>query len=253
VRRIFIALSAGATVLVAALSAPAPAGASTVTHGRLLQHQTSASSGEKSSNWSGDVVTGGTYTRVTGSWVVPKVKVTKTNRFAADWVGIGGYSTGDLVQSGTAEQSVNGHASYYAWTEILPASESRLTGFSVHPGDSITDDVDQVSSGSWVITVTNHTTGAVAITNLQYASTQLSAEWIHEAPTVGSGQARLASTSNAVFDLGTVNGSTPIGTAGTLHEIQLVGATDATPSALDGDQDGFAVADGRSAPKPPTT
>lgn len=252
-RRFLIVLLAAATVSAALLATSLSSGAAAVTHGRLEARGVSTSGLERSSNWSGDAVTGGAYTHVTGSWIVPKVKVTKTNRYAADWVGIGGYSSNDLVQSGTAEQSVNGHATYYAWTEILPASESKLAGFTVHAGDAITDDVNEVAASSWVITVTNHATGAVATRNLQYTSTHSSAEWIHEAPTVGFGQSHLASSSKAVFDLGTVNGSTVIGSAGTLHEIQLVGATDATPSALDGDHDGFAVADGASSPSPPTT
>jgi hypothetical protein len=115
----------------------------------------------------------------------------------------------------------------------------------------MTVDVNQVSVGSWTITVTNHTTGQVFTKNLNYASTHASAEWIHEAPTVGSGQARLATTSNANYDHATVNGSTVIGSAGTLHEIQLVGPTYSTPSVLDSDKDGFAVKDGKTAPAPP--
>ncbi len=212
-----------------------------------------ASALEQSSNWSGAAVTGGSYTRVTGSWVVPKVKVTSGNRYAADWVGIGGYSTGDLIQAGTSEESVGGRANYYAWTEILPAPEVRISGMAIHPGDSMTVDVNQVSVGAWTITVSDHTTGASFTKNLTYASTHTSAEWIHEAPTVGGGQARLASTSAVGFDHGTVNGSTVIGNAGTLHEIQLVGPTYATPSRLDTDGDGLTVADGTAVPQPPSS
>ena len=54
-----------------------------------------------------------------------------------------------------------------------------------------------------------------------------------------------------------MNGSTVIGNAGTLHKIVLVGAvpsdTNATPSVLDSDEDGFAVADGTKAPPPPAS
>ena len=64
-------------------------------------------------------------------------------------------------------------------------------------------------------------------------------------------QATLATTTTVDFDLGTVNGSAVIGSAGTRHRIQLVGPTDATPSTLDSDKDGFADADGPTAPSPP--
>jgi hypothetical protein len=54
-----------------------------------------------------------------------------------------------------------------------------------------------------------------------------------------------------------VNGSTVIGSAGTLTKIQLAGYlpgyTKATPSKLDSDEDGFAVADGSTAPPPPAS
>ena len=225
-------------------------GAAAVTHG-VLHRVTGTSALEQSSNWSGVAVTGKSYTRVTGTWKVPTVTVTPNNRYAADWVGIGGYSTQDLIQAGTAEESVSGHTNYYAWTEILPAPESQLSGFAVHPGNSITVDVNQLSVGSWAITVTNNTTGQSTVKDLNYASTHASAEWIHEAPTVGGQQAQLAKTTKAIFDNGTVNGSTAIGSGGTLHEIQLIGRTDATPSRLDSDSNGFAVADGATAPSPP--
>lgn len=238
-----------ATATVLATSPTAPA--ATLSHARFHSAPGATKALEQSSNWSGVAVTGNTYTRATGSWVVPKVKITSGNRYAADWVGIGGYSTNDLIQAGTSEESVGGHANYYAWTEILPAPELQITGFAVHPGNSMTVDVNQVSAGSWTITVTNHTTGQTFTKNLNYVSTHASAEWIHEAPTVGGGQARLASTSIATFDPGTVNGATVIGSAGTLHEIQLVGPTKATPSNLDSDHNGFSVKDGGTAPSPP--
>jgi hypothetical protein len=236
----------------AGVLATSPSGsAAALTHGLFHSAPGATKALEQSSNWSGVAVTGGSYTRATGSWIVPKVKITTGNRYAADWVGIGGYSTNDLIQAGTSEESIGGHANYYAWTEILPAPESQISGFAVHPGDSMTVDVNQVSVGNWTITVTDHTTGQTSTKNLNYASTHASAEWIHEAPTVGGGQARLASTSIAKFDPNTVNGSTVIGSAGTLHEIQLVGPTDATPSSLDSDHDGFRVKDGATAPSPP--
>jgi hypothetical protein len=253
-RRALILLAAGPLAGLAALSSSSsPIAAAAVTHGSLHHVSGAISALVQSSNWSGVAVTGGSYTRATGSWVVPTVKVTTGNRYAADWVGIGGYSSGDLIQAGTSEEIVGGHTNYYAWTEILPAPEVKISGFVVHPGDSMTVDVAEASLGAWTITVSNHTTAQVFTKNLSYASTNSSAEWIHEAPTVGGTQARLASTSAANFDHGTVNGSIVIGSAGTIHEIQLVGATRATPSGLDSDHDGFRVADGSRAPRPPAS
>jgi hypothetical protein len=253
-RRALMVLAVGPLAGLAALfSSSSPIAAAAVTHGALHPVTGAVAALVQSTNWSGVAVTGGAYTRATGSWVVPTVKVTKGNRYAADWVGIGGYSSGGVIQAGTSEEIVGGHANYYAWTEILPAPEAKISGFVVHPGDSMTVDVAEASLGAWAITVSNHTTAQVFTKNLSYASTNSSAEWIHEAPTVGGAQARLASTSTATFDHGTVNGSTAIGSAGTIHEIQLVSATRATPSGLDSDRDGFSVADGSRAPRPPSS
>ena len=250
-RRILLSIAATSLAATAAIAASPGGAASAVSHGLFHPAGGSTRNLQQSSNWSGLAATSGGYTRVTGTWNVPKVTVTSTNRYAADWVGIGGYNTQDLIQAGTAEESVNGTAHYYAWTEILPAPEAKIARFAVHPGNSITVDVNQVSTGSWTITVTNHSTGKTAVKNLNYVSTHASAEWIHEAPTVGGSQARLATTTNADFDHGTVNGSTVAGSAGGLQFIQLVGPTDATPSGLDSDSDGLAVADGAVAPPPP--
>ncbi len=249
-RRLVVTVVAPLAVLASFSTSAVPAAAS-ATHGCFVATAGSGAALEHSSNWAGIAVTGGHYARAAGSWTVPRVKVTAGNRYAADWVGIGGYSTGDLIQSGTSEESVNGHANYYAWTEILPAPEVQLSGFAIRPGDAVTISITEASIGSWTIVVTNHSTGQTATKRLNYASTYSSAEWIHEAPTVGGTQSRLATTSTAIFDLGTVNGATPIGSAGTGHRIQLVGPTDATPSLLGGDHDGFAVADGAAVPPAP--
>jgi hypothetical protein len=207
----------------------------------------------QSTNWSGVADTGGTYTSVTGSWKVPTVKAASGNRFASDWVGIGGFSTGDLIQAGTSEQRVGGVNQYNAWTEILPASEVVIPGFTIHPGDAMTVTVKKGTGNSWTITVKDATSGHTFTKHLTYASCLCSAEWIHEAPTVNGTQSRLASTTNAVFDPGFVNGTTVIGSGGTVNRIQLVGPTDATPSNLDSDHDGFQVKDGSAVPSPPAS
>ena len=50
-----------------------------------------------------------------------------------------------------------------------------------------------------------------------------------------------------------MNGTTVIGSGGTVNRIQLIGPTDATPSNLDSDHNGFQVADGLAVPPPPNT
>jgi len=255
VRRITLTFAVGCLAASAAL-AGSPRGAAAQLSHSVFRHVGAANAGlQHSSNWSGIAVTGQVYTRAAGSWTVPMVIATPGNRYASDWVGIGGYSSGDLIQAGTSEQYTGGHASYNAWTEILPASEVVIQGFHVRPGDAMTVDITKGSGNAWTIVVTDATESEVFTKHLTYSSGESSAEWIHEAP--GGSIVDIASTTNTDFYRGTVNGSTVIGGAGAQHRIQLVGAapgdTKATPSKLDSDKDGFAVADGSTAPKPPAS
>jgi hypothetical protein len=212
---------------------------------------------QQSTNWSGYADTGLTYTQVKGTWKVPTVKVQSGNKYASDWVGIGGYSEGTLIQAGTSEQSVGGVITYNAWTEILPAPEVPISGFTVHPGDNMTVTVKKVAGvNKWSITVKDATAGETSTKSFTYASSEASAEWIHEAPTVGGSQSVLALTNNVTFTADTLNGATKLASGGTINEIQMVTSADkpeATPSAVSTKGDAFAVADGAKAPKAPTS
>lgn len=209
---------------------------------------------QQSNNWSGYVATSGRYTHVAGSWRIPTVAVTPDDRYSSTWVGIGGDPTPDLIQAGTEQDSVGGQAVYTAWTEILPEPETRITSMTVHPGDVMSVDISQGKLSTWKITVTDTSTGVSFTRSTPYASTHSTAEWIHEAPTVGGVIANLANTSNAVFDHGSANGKS-IANAGGVTTIVLIdqntGAQDATPGPLDSEGDGFQVADGAGAPPAP--
>ena len=254
-RRITLALAVGWLAIPVALASTTN-GVAAINHG--VFHTSGAQTRQAllhSSNWSGVADTGGTYHSVKGSWKVPTVTAAPGNRYAADWVGIGGCCTGDqtLIQAGVGEQFANGTASYNAWTEIIPAAEVVIPGFPIHPGDAMTVSVKKGNGNQWTIVVKDATSGQTFTKKLTYASCLCSAEWIHEAPTVNGSQAVLASTTNVVFDPGFVNATTVIGSGGTVNRIQLVGPTDATPSKLDTDHNGFQVADGSAVPPPPSS
>jgi hypothetical protein len=151
----------------------------------------------ESQNWSGYAATGGKFTAINGTWTVPQVSAaattTGTSRRGpsgfgdATWVGVGGVSGRDLIQAGTEASVVGpGHAVYDAWVEMLPEA-SQTVPLTVSPGDSITIAIDEDSqgSGSWSVSYVNNTTGQKYQTNVQYASSESSAEWIEEAPSGG--------------------------------------------------------------------
>ena len=146
---------------------------------------TAAADVSTSSNWSGYSATGGSFTSVTGTWTVPTVAST-TSGADATWVGIGGITSNDLIQAGTQASVSNGEVAYDAWIEMLPAS-SKPVSLSVNPGDSVTVSITQKSALDWTISMKNNTTGGAYNTTVQYRSSNSSAEWVQEAPSVNRG------------------------------------------------------------------
>lgn len=222
-------------------------------------------------NWSGyaqSVTKRGTFTAVRDYWTVPTVNTTVSgDRYSADWVGIGGYSDNTLVQTGTEADSIGGKAKYDAWTEILPAPEVVITGLVIKPGDKMEGLVKETTAGTWKITVFDRTTGKSGGRTVNYRSSGLSAEAIHERPDIGGRLATLARTSNVTFDPGSFSTAAPgtlvwqpllkAASHATVNEIFMVNnagtAIIASPSAGDTDSDGFTVADGSTSPSPPSS
>ncbi len=138
-----------------------------------------------SDNWAGYIATGGTYTSVSGSWVVPQVSGSGTSSDAT-WVGIGGTTSNDLIQTGTrAIVNSNGQVSYQAWYEMLPGN-SQNTPLTISAGDSITASISKQSTDQWVISLLDSTTGKNYETTVTYTSSLSSAEWIEEMPVLGN-------------------------------------------------------------------
>ena len=152
----------------------------------VTQPGTPASVTSSSSNWSGYVASGGTFTSVTATWAVPTVSPNASGADAT-WVGIGGLQTRDLIQAGTqAMVDGSGTVEYSSWIEMLPAS-SRNVPLSVTAGDSVTVTITQKTATDWLIAMKNNTSGDTYNVTVQYNSSNSSAEWVQEAPSVGRG------------------------------------------------------------------
>lgn len=152
----------------------------------VAQPGTPATVTSSSSNWSGYAASGGTFTSVTGTWTVPTVAGT-TAGADATWVGIGGLTTSDLIQAGTqAMVDGSGTVQYSSWIEMLPAASQRVP-LSVTAGDSVTVTITQQSGNDWLIAMKNNTTGGTYSITVQYSSSNSSAEWVQEAPSIGRG------------------------------------------------------------------
>lgn len=208
--------------------------------------------GWTSSNWSGYAVTGSSLSSVTGAWTVPTVTRSRKSTYSASWAGIDGFNNSSLIQAGTG-QDYSGSASYYAWWEILPAPETRISSMTIRPGDKVSVNIHRVSGSSWSIAVSDSTTGQSFTTTQTYTGPGASAEWIEEAPTVGGRQATIANYGRTTFDPGTVNGGNPHLKASDGGALVQHGSQVSTPSNPDSDTDGFAIAYGSTAPAAPAS
>ncbi len=159
-----------------------------------------------SSNWSGyelaNFQTGQKYTSAYVTWVVPTVTYgqstdsASSTEYSANWVGIGGFCENrlctradrTLIQLGTEQDvSPSGTTQYYAWYEMLPAAETPITTLAISPGDTMTASLSCGTTCSqkkqtWNLSMTDETTGQSWSGTFSYASSQLSVEWIEEAP-----------------------------------------------------------------------
>lgn len=254
-------------IVVAAATAPAWLGQSTPTNdvycgtakcapmlsSRPLAGGSTSRFGWTSLNWSGYAQSGGPYSAISGSWTIPAVGATSGATFSSTWIGIDGFTNQDLIQTGTEQDYYGGAPHYFAWWEILPASEIS-TGMPVHPGDHIMASITQTSPQppQWVITIRDTTTGQSFSTTQLYYGPATSTEWIQEAPTVNGNLAPLAHYGKVVFDRGTVDGTNPHLLSSQAGQM-IQGRKVSTPSLSDTDTDGFAVAYGSSRPTIPAS
>lgn len=150
-------------------------------------------------NWGGYAVTGPTssVTDVKGSWTVPAVVPsvgatcldTQVTWFDASfWVGIDGFSSNTVEQTGTSSDCFYGQVSYYAWYEFYPAGSVTIQSLTLNPGDRITAEV-KYSNGVFTTTITDLTTKqtftspATAVPGAE----ENSGEWIAESALASQG------------------------------------------------------------------
>lgn len=192
---------------------------------------------QQSTNWSGLVLTGSGFHGARASWTVPAVKASSEKLYSATWVGVDGVTSSKLIQTGTAQDTAGG---YWPWWELLPNSAEAIP-HPVRPGDHIDASVIETASGQWTISMTDTTAGWTWHSrSLRYSPPGLSAEWIEEAPTVGSTQSTPADFGTVRFSGTQVYGNFGSGTGwyGTSmtakNEVELVdqsGKVLALPSA----------------------
>jgi hypothetical protein len=172
----------------------------------------------ESSNWSGYAVTGadGAFSSVSASWTEPTGTCTSSGRgrggsdtYAAFWVGLDGYSSDSVEQTGTLIECVGTTAYYYGWYEMYPASLVTYSN-TVKPGDSISASVTFSGTDTYSLTLTDSTQDwSKTYTTSESGLDRSSAEVITEAPccTASGGILPLADFGTVNYTSATDNGS----------------------------------------------
>ena len=178
----------------------------------------------ESSNWSGYAGTTGTYTSASASWTQPTGTCSHGDQYAAFWVGIDGYSSDTVEQTGSEVDCIGRTAQYYAWYEMYPGPSENYSN-TVKPGDQFTATVTWISGEEFSLYIDDITEGWSHTTDASLGQTPSlsSAEAIVEAPccTNSGGILPLTDFGTVNFTGSEANGSA-IGNAGGLTEIIMV-------------------------------
>jgi hypothetical protein len=168
----------------------------------------------ESENWSGYAVTGadGAFSSVSASWTEPTGTCShprSDDYYAAFWVGLDGYSSDTVEQTGTLIWCDGSTPYYYGWYEMYP---SALTTYSntVRPGDAMSASVTFSGTETYTLVLKDATQGwTETYTANESGLDRSSAEVITEAPccTNSGGILPLADFGTVNYTASTDNGS----------------------------------------------
>jgi hypothetical protein len=155
------------------------------TEGRTGRYQA------ESTNWSGYAVTGanGAFKSVSASWTQPTATCSgRTDKYAAFWVGLDGYSSDSVEQTGTDSDCDGSSPDYYGWYEMYPADPVYYTN-TVKPGDALSASVTFSGTDTYTLVLKDSTRGWTETKSINESGfDRSSAEVITEAPCcTGSG------------------------------------------------------------------
>jgi hypothetical protein len=185
---------------------------------------------------------------VNASWTVPRIRVSSTDAFSSVWIGIGGRFDKTLIQAGTEHDSVNGNEYYSAWYELLPGQAVRINDMSISPGDLITASITLIEAGTneWSIRIYNAAKKQGFQQTFFYNSSQVSAEWVVESPTLEGQVTSLANFGTVTFKDAYVKMGHNIGAISSFSYSQIILTNDlsvqlASVSPLSADGSSFNV------------
>jgi len=222
VRRWCIPL-AGAALVVGSVAASAPAAAAgRVSHAPAVVHQVRpggrmirpgsplighsfSRNASQSTNWSGYAATG-RFTSVSATWTEPAGHCTSATRYASFWVGLDGFNSKTVEQTGSEVDCVGSSPRYFAWYEMYPAFPVNF-GNRVRPGDHLTGSVTHTGGSSYTLVLKDTTQHWSHTVHKSLRAKNSSAEVIAEAPSTTAGVLPLADFGTVHFSNAKVNGS----------------------------------------------
>jgi hypothetical protein len=197
--------------------------------GTMIGSGAHAQTGHKNSsttsdNWSGYATTGanGHYTSVSSSWTEPTGHCTSGDQYSSFWVGLDGYNSSSVEQTGTDVDCSGRTPQYYGWYEMYPAYPVNFSN-TVRPGDHFTASVTFSGTRTYTLVLKDTTQGWTKTeTKNQSGLARSSAECIIEAPYDG-GVLPLANFGTVSFTSCDANGSA----IGTQSPIEITMVSDA--------------------------
>jgi len=163
-----------------------------------------------STNWSGYAASG-SFTSVSANWTEPTGHCTSATRYSAFWVGLDGWTSNPVEQTGSEVDCSGGSPAYYSWYEMYPAYPHYFRN-TVRPGDKFFGSVTYTGGGSYTLVLQDITQGwKHTVNKTRNGAPNSSAEVITEAP-FGVSVLPLADFGTVNFSNATANGS-PIGNA----------------------------------------
>jgi hypothetical protein len=219
-------LLAGVVLVVGAAAASAPAAAAAtaphaaavhqvrpggrmISPGSPLTGRSSPQNASQSPNWSGYVATG-SFRSVSANWTEPTGHCASARRYASFWVGLDGFNSNTVEQTGSDVDCSGGSPVYYSWYEMYPAYPHNFSN-TVRPGDHFFGSVTYNGGSGYTLVLQDLTQGWKHTVNKSLSgAANSSAEVIAEAPSSLTGVLPLADFGTVHFSNSTANGS-PIG------------------------------------------
>jgi hypothetical protein len=191
--------------------------------GHLSSASTSGITSTGSYNWAGYAVVTYGFNKVSdvkGSWTVPANTGATCNANqewdSAFWVGIDGFTSSTVEQTGTETYCFEGTVTYDAWYEFYPASSVTISK-TIYPGDSMSAEVKWVSGTTFTLSIQDTTAGhtwSFSTTGSVSGALRNSAEWIAESPFDILGELPLTPFGTAHFTSDTAVTTAHTGTIG---------------------------------------